>query len=119
SDSDQDDANEMTDYAQDSDNYTPNKDYNFEIYDSDTLTPVVNTLPLSKKGRKNIRSPMQDQNINPNTLTPATSPLKKNLRSSVQKYNGIKTTSEQDNAIKNNAQDSGTSNNTDEITENH
>ncbi|CAG8716189.1 23297_t:CDS:2 [Cetraspora pellucida] len=52
-------TDEMTDYAQDSDNYTPNKDYNFEstgqnnidetVYDSDTLTPAVNTLPLSKK----------------------------------------------------------------------
>ncbi|CAG8708221.1 10482_t:CDS:2, partial [Cetraspora pellucida] len=118
SDSDQDDTDKMTDYAQDSDNYTSNKDYDFEstgqdninetVYNSDTLTPAVNTLPLLKK-----------QNINLNTLTSAISPLKKNLQPSVQKHNGIKTTSKQDNAIKNNVQDSSTSNNTDKITKNH
>ncbi|CAG8774761.1 6080_t:CDS:2, partial [Cetraspora pellucida] len=86
----------------------------------DTLPPAINTLlpkkaptinVLSSKSVQSSRS-IRRKNVSQGTLTPVMPSLKKSLRSSVQKDNGVENTPKQDGTIKNNAQDSSTLNNT-------
>ncbi|CAG8563374.1 3647_t:CDS:2, partial [Dentiscutata heterogama] len=82
---------------------------NDNAQDSDTSASTINVLSLkSVQSSRSIRR----KNVSQSTLTPVMPSLKKSLRSSVQKDNGVENTPKQDGTIKNNAQDSSTLNNT-------
>ncbi|CAG8809385.1 12127_t:CDS:2, partial [Gigaspora rosea] len=70
--------------------------------DSDTSVSATNALlPLkSSQSSHSIKKP----NINQDTLTPIMSSLKKSLRSSAQRQNGIENTLKQNDTIENNTQ---------------
>ncbi|CAG8581469.1 9726_t:CDS:2 [Racocetra fulgida] len=120
--SDQDDANDMTDYTQDSDTsiLEPTNDYDTEFtcqdnmddfetltpndnndaQDSDILASTTNVLPPLKSLRSS--HTIKENNISQNTLNPMVSSIKKSLRSSVRKLINILN---EDDAIENHTQD--------------